>query len=246
MPKVRVLRRENKAYVELPEEMLNYQELELFPLKKGYYLLSTPLGNEKQRAPGDPLDEEERHVLKKLLSIRFEKRTPPYVAKALSQQEKEVLRRLEKKNFVNVYRDKKYRQGVYNIRNKIYPLLRGERMQPKESKGPHSDSFSLLKTQGYIIIKDKREAFELSRRLNQEKRNSAIGVKGFDGSFYIVTRDYLTKAQAAIFSVLKEEMDPPSIAEATKLDSDGCMTVLRLMAENGDIIEKKKGVFAPV
>jgi len=41
-------------------------------------------------------------------------------------------------------------------------------------------------------------------------------------------------------------MDPSSIASASKLEAGGCMAVLRIMAENGEIIERKKGVFAPV
>ena len=80
----------------------------------------------------------------------------------------------------------------------------------------------------------------------ETKGRSAVGVKGFDGKFYIVTTEYLSKASGLISSVLKEDMDPASIAEATKLDPDGCMAVIRLMAENGDIIEKKRGVFAAV
>jgi len=41
-------------------------------------------------------------------------------------------------------------------------------------------------------------------------------------------------------------MDCDSIAAAAKLDADGCRAALRLMAENGDIIEKKRGIFAAV
>ena len=81
MARVRILRRQNSGYIELPKEMLGYEELELFQLKDGYYLLSVPLGEtaKEQKEPAVARSGEitpaERQVLKKLLAIRFEKRT---------------------------------------------------------------------------------------------------------------------------------------------------------------------------
>lgn len=242
MGKVRILRRQGKGYIELPPEILSCDELELFPLREGYYLLSMPLGSKAEKKDTG-LSETEKEVLRKLLRIRFDKRNPPYVSKVLSQEEMEIIKVLEKKGHVNLFKGKKYRLGVYNINDRTYPLLKNAPEQPKER---HSDLFSLLRTQGYIII-DRKGAFELSQRLRQDmKTGSVIGIKGFDGRFYVVTKEYLEKASAAIASVLKEDMDLASVSEASKLDADGCMAVLRLMAENGDIIEKKRGVFAPI
>jgi hypothetical protein len=78
------------------------------------------------------------------------------------------------------------------------------------------------------------------------KSGAVVGVKGFDGKFYIVTRSYFNQSQAVVGSILKEDMDAPSIAAMAKLEPEGCLAVLRLMAENGELIEKKRGVFAPV
>ena len=243
MAKIRIFKRNDKACIELPREVADYGELELFQLKEGYYLLSVPLGSrtESKRRISDT----EKAVLRKLLSIRFEKRTPAYVAKALSESEKLILKELERRGFVNVFRGKKYVHGVYNIKDSIYPLLTQKARDRKPEQQP--DAFSLLKSQGFLIVNDKNQAFRLSQHLNKEMKNGSVfGVKGFDGRFYIVTRSYLSKAQSSISSVLTEEMDAPSIASAAKLEQDGCMAVLRLMAEKGEIIEKKKGVFAPV
>jgi len=258
MARVRILRRQNAGYIELPKELLGHEELELFQLKDGYYLLSIPLG------PGGATREEgvvsaaERQVLKKLLSIRFEQRTPPNVAKELSGQELSVLSELERKGFVNVFRGQKYKDGVYNISDSIYPLL----SQTGQKAGAVAQSraagavapqpsypgvSSLLNTRGFIIINDKNEARSLSEQLASEMKSGAVvGVKGFDGKFYAVTRAYFTKAQAAIVAVMKEPMDADSIAAAAKLEPEGCRAVLRLMAENGDLIEKKRGIYAAI
>ncbi len=264
MARVRILRRQNSGYIELPTEMLGYDELELFQLRDGYYLLSVPLGEaaKGQKAPdraggsarsaGGEITPAERQVLKTLLAIRFEKRTPPYVAKELSEQDMFVLRELERKGFVNVFKGQKYKDGVYNIRDSIYPLLSQAGQKPAAgavtTATPSYPGVShLLSTRGFIIINDKNEARSLSEQLASEMKSGAVvGVKGFDGKFYAVTRTYFTKAQAAIVAVMKEPMDADSVAAAAKLEPEGCRAVLRLMAENGDLIEKKRGIFAAV
>ncbi len=241
MAKRRILKRSNKAYLELPQEMLEHDEIEVTRLNDGQYLLTVSESNRVSPV--------EIAVLRKLLAIRFERRTPANVEKELTEAELLILKGIEKKGLVNVFRGKKYRDGVYNIRDNVYPLLRGETEQKaaqKEKVQKQPDSPSLL-NRGFLTLMDKNEAFKLSQQFKQEmKRGDIIGVKGFDGKFYVVTRNYLLKSQADIGSVLTEGMDVQSIAAAAKMDAEGCTAVLRLMAESGDILEKKKGIFAPV
>jgi hypothetical protein len=173
------------------------------------------------------------------------------VAKELSEQDMFVLRELERKGFVNVFKGQKYKDGVDNISDSIYPLLSQSGQKPAGAVPAAAPSYpgvsSMLSTRGFIIINDKNEARSLSEQLASEMKSGAVvGVKGFDGKFYAVTRVYFTKTQAAIAAVMKEPMDADSIAAATKLDPEGCRAVLRLMAENGDLIEKKRGIFAAV
>ena len=255
MARVRVLKRQNNAYLELPPEMASYDEVELFPLKEGYYLLSAPLGRPEAK-PQPKGDDGERALLKKLLAIRFENRTPAYVTKALNDEEKMVLTELERTGLVNVFRGTKYKDGVYNINDRVYAMLShaegetskaGARSAQPAGAGGQMDSAGILIRQGYIVIGDKNEAKMLSERLAQEMKNGSIaGVKGFDGRFYIVTRAYLVKAESLIATALKENMDAAGIAAATKLEPDGCLAALRVLAESGEIIEKKRGIFAPV
>lgn len=249
MAKLRVIRRQEKGYIELPPEIAGAEELELYALKEGFYLLSVPLGASAPAGEKGRLSEGETNVLRKLLSIRFENRTPAYVGKALSGAELDVLRELEKRRLVNVFRGNKYKDGVYNINDSIYPLLSKKAEQPPQAYARESQvsPVSSLGSKGYAIISDRREALGLSEQFASEiKSGTIVGIKGFDGKFYLVTKDYLTGSAAAIAAVLKEDMDIPSIAAAARLEPDGCIAVLRLLAENGEIIEKKRGVFAPV
>ncbi|MEW6749230.1 MAG: hypothetical protein AB1295_05990 [Candidatus Micrarchaeota archaeon] len=254
MANIRILRKNDKAYIELPQDMAGSDEVELFHLRDGYYMLTAPLGAPKRES--GTISEREKGVLRKLLSIRFENRTPEYVKKTLSGEELAVLNGLEERKLVNVFIGRKYKDGVYNISDKIYPLLSGKAGAAANEEEPErrvraaaspATAVLSLRSQGFVVLPNKREAMTLSELLGDEmKKGGVIGVKGFDGRFYAVTRSYFESSQSSINSVLKEDMDSPSISQAAKLDPEGCMAVLRLMAENGDILEKKKGVFAPV
>ncbi|MFN7991855.1 MAG: hypothetical protein U0R44_06910 [Candidatus Micrarchaeia archaeon] len=250
MAKIRIIKRQERGYIELPPELARGEEIELFQLRDGYYLLSIPLqpGPESAEPPAGAIGDGERSVLKKLLSIKFENRTPEFVGKSLGEQERTILKDLERKGLVSIYRGKKYVDGVYSIKDSAYSLAQGAAPGIQRPPPPPSgNSIGLLGSRGFMIINDKREAIVLSEQLNvQMKSGAVLGVKGFDGKFYVVTRDYFTSGASKINSVLKEEMDSPSIAAAARLDPEGCMAILRLMAEGGDLIEKKRGVFAPV
>jgi hypothetical protein len=252
--------------MELPQDLSNLEEIELFSLKPGYYLLSIPIGQpagQDQTAapktaksgsakPGDDqISDAESAVLAKLLSIRFEQRIPEHVNGILDKGELPVLAELERKGLVNVFKSAKYKEGVYNISDRAYLLAQKGKQpvfQPREAAPMQSNDLSnILKRQGFIVINDKNQARMLSESLSQEMKNGAVaGVKGFDNKFYIVTRTYLNQAQVAITKALTEDLDAPSVAAAVKLDPDGCLAVLRIMSEAGEILEKKRGVFAPV
>ncbi|VVC04618.1 Uncharacterised protein [Candidatus Bilamarchaeum dharawalense] len=253
MAKTRIIKRQDRAYMELPPEMAKYDEVEFFLLRDGYYLISPPLGSsvpEQKVPPTGDMSEKERTVLKKLLSIKFENRTPAYVSKMFSDSERETLGDLEQKKLINLFKGRKYVDGVYNIPDSTYSLVQRPDSRPSVPQTSPSQSMgtiAVLNSKGFVIIQDKREAFAFSEESSRELKSGAvIGVKGFDGKFYAVSREYFSTAKNKITAILKKDMDLPSIASTTKLDPDGCTAVLRLMAENGDIIEKKRGVFAPV
>jgi hypothetical protein len=282
--RVRVLRRQNSSYLELPQEMAGNEELELFQLKPGYYLLSVPFGAESggqsaktgaqesegtriaQQKPvlgaAEQLTSAERAVLQKLLAIRFDQRIPANVSRMLDDGEKAVLKELERRGLVNVFKGTKYKDGVYNIKDSAFSLAQkggendgarqaGRTMpqaaQPSFMNQASNDLAASLKARGFIVINDRNQARALSESLSGEMKNGSVaGVKGFDNKFYVVTRDYLTQAQISITKALKEDMDAATVATAAKLDPEGCMAVLRILSEAGEILEKKKGVFAPV
>ena len=241
MVRVRVIRRGDRSYILLPEELKSLEEIEVFHLRDNYYLLSAPLS----KKPETPKPTEEA-VLLKLLSIKFGNRTPAYIEKVFTPEEKSVLKLLEKKKMVNVFRGEKYKEGVYNVKDSAYALVKGKMKKPA-SAGRRPSPYNELKTRGFAVIDDKNTARRFAEQLNDEMRKGSVkGVKGFDGKFYIATSSYLKKASLAIAKILKEPMGIEKIAGTANLDENGCRAAILFMSENGEIIEKKKGVFAPV
>ncbi len=220
--------------------MLEIDEVDVVRLNEGQYLIQAVAVNKAT--------EIEKIVLRKLLSIRFDRRTPANVEKELTEAERFILKDLEKKGMVNVFKGRKYPDGVYNIKDNIYPILRGKEPPKPEATEPQAQPDSpTLKNRGFLTLKDKGEAMRLSQKLSSEmKKGDVLGIKGFDGRFYVVTREYLEKSEKAVNSVLKGGMDVQSIAQAAKMDEEGCSAVMKLMAEKGDVLEKKKGIFSPI
>jgi hypothetical protein len=261
MVKVRVFKRQNRYYVELPDNFRVNGEMELFELRDGYYFLCNSLSSQLNPA-GQPIHipqgtqgqvlptEEEKAVLRKLLSIKFGQRTVEAVENILTQKEKTVFEQVIRKNFARLFKGKKYKNGVYNIEDSIYPLLKEQtapQIQEKKECYAPATLYSELNSRGYLVLKDKNEAYELSEKLKKEMKAGAVkGVKGFDNKFYVVTEEYYTRGAESILNALKEDMDTASVAAKTRLEPDGCRALLALMAENGEVIERKKGIFTPV
>jgi hypothetical protein len=249
-----LIKKDNKCFIELPAEFMDYDEIELFSLREGYYLLSVQLpvpGSQKsedltkkdQLAPSA----DEILVLKKLQAIRFENRTPDHVNKVLSDPEKILLKEMGGKSWIRIFRGKKYKNGVYSISDKVYPLIQAKQTKKEEPKLKGDPNYSLLLTQGYLIIRDQKDAKLLSEKLKTEMKSGSVkGIKGFDGAFYVVRKDYFSKASKSILDVLSEESDVASITQNTKLAPEAVAAVLHHLAESGDIIEKKRGVYVAI
>jgi hypothetical protein len=268
MARARVIKKQDRCFVELPKEFLSNDEVEIFPLKEGYYLLSLPLPEGAKAAQGPSskpettgaATAEEIAVLHKLQSIKFGDRTPGNVAKLLGGGEKAVLGALERRGWVNIFRGDKYRDGVYNIADEVYPMLKAREQPARAQENPKSGqtagqdqppSYALLAKQGYLVIRDQKDAKAVSEMLKTDmKAGSVVGTKGFDGAFYVVTRNYFERASSAILETLRADSaagaDAGKIATACRLEPDGVRAVLQQLAESGDVIEKRKGTYAAV
>ncbi|MEK6954640.1 MAG: AbrB/MazE/SpoVT family DNA-binding domain-containing protein [Candidatus Micrarchaeota archaeon] len=98
---------------------------------------------------------------------------------------------------------------------------------------------------GYMVIASEEEAKQISMKYEKEiKSGEIMGVRGFDKKFYIVAAPYFRLGRQNILAAIgSREMGLRDIALATNLDEDGCNSILQVAKEQGEVIEKKKGLF---
>jgi hypothetical protein len=252
MGKAKIIKRQERCFIELPASFNSFDEIELFELRQGYYLLSVPLDKPEPAQKDSGPSNDEILILKKLSSIKFNERSPENVDRIFNADEKQLLEIVLKKGWASLFKGRKYKNGVYSIPERVYPLLRGKKIEakekPKEEKTEKQDpTRETLQKKGYVIVKDQGEAKFLSEKLKTEiKSKSIIGIKGFDGVFYLVTKEFIDEKGKVVLEFLQKEADVKAIAAACKMQTDEVNALLNHLAESGDIIEKKKGLYAAV
>lgn len=235
--KGKVIKQEKGCYLKLPEEFRGMEEVEFFELKKGYYLLSEVIG-EGGSAPAKKEKGAEELLVEKLDSIPMGKRSPTYLKKVLGKEEQKLLEALVKKGKVAYIHNKKFEEGIYVIDD-------GRWKKGKGRAGGNTNEFaSALFASGYVIVEGNRDAQALSERLLNQK-GSIMGVRGFDGKYYVVTANYFRKVSGALVK-MGREVSPENAAAKFGLSMEGCRAVLKLLAEKGDYIEKKGDLYIRV
>ncbi len=246
---IRLVRKGTDCYLQLPSDFAQVEDVELFKLKEGYYLVSFPLGavvQQKQEPSSSTTPtQEEKELLRKLSIIKFENRTPKNIAQSFSANERALLSQIEKKGFVQIYQGDKYKDGVYSIPDKVYPLLK----EVTVSATNPSTALEPFFKQGYAVFANNNDAATFSDLLKKTGNSlNILGIKSFDGKFYVVTKDYMIDTSGRIRTALKSSniMTAPMIAKACNMEEIGCRAVLLLLAEKGDVLEKKKDIFVLV
>ncbi len=268
--KIRLIKKNGNAYIQLPGQFKQLDEIEIFNLRDDFWLISAPLPKPAIEG-GKSLSSGEKSVLHKLMKIRFADRTPSKIEKMFSADEKSVVRALIKKGLLQVFYGGNYKKtGVYNISDEIYPLLSGQSINAITAKGAvpevakagvaktetenrkpetpfaHPFSYSELMKIGWTVISNPRNAEQFSFDLKKSGLSQNVkGVRAFDGKFYVATNRFLYAAYEKIKTVLekKKEMHVEEIAVACVLEPEAVSTVLHILAETGEVIEKKKGLF---
>ena len=232
-------------------------------------LFINPLkGSEKKEAL--VFSKEEIEIMNKLLAMKFADRTPKNVSNGLNPSERKVLDELLERKAVNLFKSQKYKEGVYNIRDNTYDIIKkqgqGKEMpvqQTKEMKASASeksmektkeiedlkeieaDPLKVLERQGYVVIDDQNTARRISEDIaSRGKKRDIIGIRGFDRKYYVLKTSFFVRNQPKIKAALKGgKKNLEEISKESGLDKQACTGILAIMNDNSDVIEKRKGVF---
>jgi hypothetical protein len=210
----------------------------------------------RQRAQYQP-SSEELGLLKKLDTVRYESRTQDRISGMLNDNEKMVLQRLIESSTVVKFRGKDGKDH-YSIPKSIYdsflmrkkPLAKEEPYNfvvPKTTKLPEDEDVAELQSNGYVVLQTEAEASRVSLLLEQSIRHGQVlGTRSFSKNreFYIMLRSYFDRYAQGILKKLRERSyRVADIAKELGLSEDGARGILCILAENGDVMEKKREVF---
>ena len=200
---------------------------------------------------------EELGVLRKMDTIRYENRTAENTLKILNESEKKVFQRLITNGAVARFKGKDGKDH-YSIPKNIYdrflmrkkPLDKEEPYNfivPKVPKNPEDENIVELQKNGFLVLQTEAEASKVSLLLEQSIRHGQVlGTRSFSKNreFYILMRSYFDKHAQSILKMLREKSYRVSdIAKELEMSEDGARGILCILAENGDVMEKKKEVF---
>lgn len=225
--------------------------------------------------PSVELGGEELALLKKITSVKFDERIPENVLRMLSDREMEILKSLVDKGVLRVYKGGKYEsKGVYSIPREAYKVVReliekqesaavaGEMEESpeevEEKKAPQQeptketdyaqvvDAVKALEKDGFIVIANDDLARSISQTLQEKiKKGTIMGMKGFDGKYYVMSSKKYNDTEALIKTYLSENKRATlsELSKNLKINEGLCKGVMNFLLESGDVIEKSRGKY---
>jgi len=104
-----------------------------------------------------------------------------------------------------------------------------------------------LDRQGFLVLSTEDEAKDFSHRYeSQIKAGDIKGIRGFDKKFYLASRAYSDAYADKLLVALKEPKTAADLSAAVRQPQEGVLTLLYLLKEEGEVIEKKRGLFVRV
>jgi hypothetical protein len=114
---------------------------------------------------------------------------------------------------------------------------------------PEDTSPSSFEENGFVILEGAGEASVFSRQHAQKFRQGTLaGIKGFDGKYYVIRVSLLRTWSEKILQLLSQhpQLSLSSLAEQSKAKEGLVKTVCAFLCEEGEILEKRKGLYARV
>ncbi|MCX8189910.1 MAG: hypothetical protein N3F05_01635 [Candidatus Diapherotrites archaeon] len=110
---------------------------------------------------------------------------------------------------------------------------------------PSTEETRLIK-QEYAIVRDENVAKALSARLSDDiKRKEVLGIKTFDGEYFIIKRPLYDKCSPIIlqYIIAHNTCTIEAISNDLGLDKDLVKIVCEFLRESGEITERRKGIY---
>ncbi|MGI0141438.1 MAG: hypothetical protein ACREBF_02180 [Candidatus Micrarchaeales archaeon] len=222
-------------------------------------IVTKPVAQSGPASSAPEISREEIGVLKKLDTLKYNMRTKANILKMLNSDEKTILKGLMKKKAVSLFAKDKSKEPLFSITKSVYDnyLMRKKVNQvvkpvdirveaPKfRANAEENDNVRKLEKEGFIVLQSEAEASSLSSALEASIRHGQVlGTRSFNKKFYIILRAFFDKYGGKIMKTLKDgDMKVAQVASEVGVDEDGVRAILYLLAESGDVTEKRRDLF---
>ncbi len=221
---IKIVKSKGRFFIEIPFEVAKELEgAEMFKLKDGYYLIANFKRPSKEELIKQHLD-----LLWQVSLLPYQKRTINYIRKVLGENEVKTLYFLRDKGIVRISRKGKIER--IGFPDELY-----NKLKERTTKAVVDIS------KGYVIV----DQSSLNRLIKREPRLAKfMAVSSFEGKVYMIEKALFNKLSPKVIKLLKNgAMHVEEIANALNIDEKLANVVLRVLAERGELVEVKKGVF---
>ncbi len=105
-----------------------------------------------------------------------------------------------------------------------------------------------LNKKGFLVVANENEVKALTQAVEKDVKNGAVlGVRGFDKKYYLCTRAFLEEQTPKVLKILSaKDASAEEAAQALKQPLDATLSLIQVLKEQGEILEKKRGMYAAV
>jgi len=213
------------------------EELEIAKAKKGVWVLLSSKPKTSLQIPS-----EEANIIALLMGKSLSDRVEGKFETFLNKQQKELLQKMVKAGKVELFKlSEKYKKPVYKLKETKEEKVSKEKGEIK-IKEPE------LAQNGFLIIGNEERAKRLSNEYEELiKEKQLKGLKAFDGKFYLILGDVYEKGLKKIEDSMKEgDITLDELSARSGLNKDLTKVICEFMKEDGDLMERKRELYAYV
>ncbi|MFA5108028.1 MAG: hypothetical protein WC492_00640 [Candidatus Micrarchaeia archaeon] len=107
------------------------------------------------------------------------------------------------------------------------------------------NTFEHLQRLGYMVLSNEYEAKEQMEQIKQRLKGDAVaGVRGFDKKYYVLRKSFLQEFENPIFDLLDSGLcKAQEMGNRINLTPEAVTVILMVMADEGLVLEKRRGVW---
>ncbi|MDO8538012.1 MAG: hypothetical protein Q7S21_03955 [archaeon] len=191
----------------------------------------------------NPLDEK---IFQLIVEKSLGERVEGKFEKLLNKEENDRLKELVKTGKIILFKlNPKYKSAVYKLKEQVQEKKEIINLIKDFSSQQLPEEYSIAKN-GFMIVKGDNEAREVSNALRERIEGGEIkGIKGFDGSYYVIEIATYQKIRQALMECFKTKhsLSCEEITKMINVNKELVKTACEFLKDEGEIFEKRKELY---